>query len=62
MSLWVRPPKHPHIVPFDKIVVDELEGRVLGSRPSTSRVVPLKRTETVYSTSNELNLNLGIAH
>lgn len=23
-------PKHPHIVPFDKIVVDKIEGRCVG--------------------------------
>ncbi|SCO54283.1 unnamed protein product [Fusarium fujikuroi] len=30
MHLWMRLPRHPNIVPFDRVVVDELEGRVVG--------------------------------
>ncbi|KAJ8129783.1 hypothetical protein O1611_g3847 [Lasiodiplodia mahajangana] len=29
MNLWMRLPRHSNIVPFDRIVLDELEGRVV---------------------------------
>ena len=30
LNLWMRLPDHPHIVPFDKLVVDEIARRVVG--------------------------------
>lgn len=30
MILWMRLPEHPNIVPFDRIIVDELENRCVG--------------------------------
>lgn len=30
MYLWMRLPKHPNIVTFDRVVTDELKGRVVG--------------------------------
>ncbi|OAQ62976.1 protein kinase-like protein [Pochonia chlamydosporia 170] len=72
MNLWMRLPKHPHIVPFDKIVVDELEGRLVGFttlyipggtlEENTSRMFKLKWLHQLTSVVDELNLNLGIAH
>ena len=36
MSLWCRL-QHPNIVPFDKVVVDELEGGLVGF---TTKFIP----------------------
>lgn len=30
MNLWMRLPPHPNIVPFDRVVIDELHSRVVG--------------------------------
>lgn len=30
MNIWMRLPRHPNTVPFDRVVTDELEGRVVG--------------------------------
>ncbi|KAM0439694.1 hypothetical protein ACHAPT_000787 [Fusarium lateritium] len=72
MNLWMRLPKHPHIVPFDKIVVDELEGRCVGFtnkyipggtlEDNKSRVFKLKWLLQLTAVIDELNLNMGIAH
>ena len=72
MNLWMRLPKHPHIVSFDKIVVDELEGRCIGFTTAyipggtigenKTRVFKLKWLRQLTSVIDELNLNLGIAH
>lgn len=71
MSLWCRL-KHPNIVPFDKVVIDELEGCLVGF---TSKFIPggtleenktrgfkLKWLHELTEVVDELNLNLGIAH
>lgn len=72
MNLWMRLPKHPHIVPFDKIVVDELEGRFIGFttvyipggtfQENQNRTFKLKWLLQLISVVDELNLNLGISH
>lgn len=73
MNLWMRLPKqHPNIVSFDKIVVDELEGRCVGFTTkyiaggtldeNKSRVFKLKWLHQLIAVIDELNLNLGIAH
>ncbi|KAH7162043.1 hypothetical protein B0J13DRAFT_430467 [Dactylonectria estremocensis] len=72
MNLWMRLPKHPNIVPFDKIVVDELEHRCIGFTSvfipggtlehNTTRVFKLKWLLQLIDVIDELNLNLGIAH
>lgn len=72
MNLWMRLPKHPHIVSFDKIVVDELEGRCVGFtteyipggtlEDNKSRIFKLKWLLQLIAVIDELNLNLGIAH
>lgn len=64
--------KHPHIVPFDKIVVDEIQGRCVGFttkhisggtlEENKTRVFKLKWLHQLISVIDELNLNLGIAH
>ncbi|KAG5766695.1 hypothetical protein H9Q72_005263 [Fusarium xylarioides] len=48
MNPWMRLPHHPNIVPFDQVVVDELEGRIVGF--TSDYVVDV------------LNLECGIAH
>ena len=49
-NLWMRLPRHPNIVSFDRIVVDELEGRIVGF---TNNYVP-GRTVLVHCFRVEL--------
>lgn len=68
----MRLPKHPHIVPFMNIVVDELEGRFVGFttkyipggtlEENKSRPFKLRWLRQLMNVIDELNLNLGIAH
>lgn len=30
LNIWIRLPPHPNIVLFDRVVLDEFEGRVIG--------------------------------
>lgn len=72
MSLWMRLPRHPNIVPFDRIVVDELEGRVVGFtnnyvpggslEENKSRVFRLEWLQQLIKVVDDLNLRYGIAH
>lgn len=72
MNLWMRLPRHPNIVPFDRIVVDELEGRVVGFTNSyvpggsleenKSRVFRLEWLQQLIKVVDDLNLRYGIAH
>ncbi|KAF5714649.1 kinase-like domain-containing protein [Fusarium globosum] len=72
MNLWMRLPKHSHIAAFDKIVVDEIEGRCVGFtteyipggtlEENKSRTFKLKWLTQLIAVVDELNLNLGVAH
>ncbi|RWA05819.1 hypothetical protein EKO27_g9282 [Xylaria grammica] len=72
MNLWMRLPRHPNIVPFDKIVLDELEGRVVGFTNSyipggsleenKSRVFKLEWLKQLIDVVDLLNLRYGIVH
>ncbi|KAG7431471.1 CBL-interacting protein kinase 2 [Fusarium oxysporum f. sp. raphani] len=72
MNLWMRLPCHPNIVPFDQVVVDELEGRIVGFtsnyvpggnlEENKSRVFKLKWLQQLIKVVDELNLGHGIAH
>ncbi|KAI1746240.1 kinase-like domain-containing protein [Xylaria scruposa] len=72
MNLWMRLPRHSNIVPFDKIVLDELEGRVVGFTNSyvpggnleenISRVFKLKWLKQLIEVVDLLNLRYGIVH
>ncbi|KAI0534519.1 hypothetical protein GGR58DRAFT_482493 [Xylaria digitata] len=72
MNLWMRLPRHPNIVPFDKIVLDELEGRVVGFTSSyvpggnleenKSRVFKLEWLKQLIEVVDLLNLRYGIVH
>ncbi|KAF5018329.1 hypothetical protein F66182_9690 [Fusarium sp. NRRL 66182] len=72
MNLWMRLPKHPHIVAFDSIIVDELEGRCIGFtteyvpggtlEENKCRVFKFRWLTQLIAVIDELNLNLGIAH
>ncbi|KAI0842938.1 kinase-like domain-containing protein [Hypoxylon sp. FL0890] len=72
MNLWMRLPRHPNIVPFDRVVIDELEGRVVGFtnnyvsggslEENKSRVFKLKWLQQLIQTVDDLNLRYGIAH
>lgn len=68
----MRLPKHPNIVPFHSIVVDELEGRFVGFtsvyipggtlEENNTRTFKLKWLHQLINVIDELNLNLGISH
>ncbi|KAG7405049.1 CBL-interacting serine/threonine-protein kinase 20 [Fusarium oxysporum f. sp. rapae] len=72
MNLWMRLPKHPHIVAFDKNIVDKLEARCVGFtteyapggtlEENKCRTFKLKWPTELVTVIDELNLNLGIAH
>lgn len=71
MSLWCRL-QHPNIVPFDKVVVDELEGCFVGFtskyipggtlEENKTRVFKLKWLHQLTKVVDDLNLKFGIAH
>ncbi|KAI1042792.1 hypothetical protein LB505_001075 [Fusarium chuoi] len=72
MNLWMRLPRHPNIVPFDRVVVDEFEGRVVGFtsnyvpggnlEENKSRGFKLKWLQQLIEVIDDLNLEHGIAH
>ncbi|KAI1775487.1 kinase-like domain-containing protein [Hypoxylon cercidicola] len=72
MNLWMRLPRHPNIVPFDRVVIDELEGHMVGFtndyisggslEENKPRVFKLKRLEQLVQVVDDLNLRYGIAH
>lgn len=72
MSLWMRLPRHPNIVSFDRVVIDELEGRVVGFtsdyvpggnlEENKSRIFKLKWLQQLIKVVDDLNLEYGIAH
>jgi serine/threonine protein kinase len=72
MNLWMRLPRHPNIVPFDRVVIDELEGGVVGFtniyvpggnlEENKSRVFKLKWLRQLIEVADELNLVYGISH
>lgn len=72
MNLWMRLPPHPNIVPFDRLVLDELHGRVVGFTSlyipggtlseNKSRTFKLKWLRQLTCVIDDLNLKYGIAH
>lgn len=72
MNLWMRLPRHPNMVPFDRVVVDEIEGRVVGFtdeyfpggtlEDNTTRVFQLEWLRQLIRAVDDLNLRYGIAH
>ncbi|KAJ0158776.1 hypothetical protein CTA2_10929 [Colletotrichum tanaceti] len=72
MNLWMRLPKHPNIVPFDRLVLDELHGHVVGFtsvyipggtlEDNRSRVFKLEWLEQLTRVVDDLNLKHGIMH
>lgn len=74
LNIWMRLPSHPFIVPFDRLVVDELEGRevVVGFtsvyisggtvEENTSRIFKLKWLKQLFCAVDDLNLKYGIHH
>ncbi|OAQ99879.1 hypothetical protein LLEC1_07008 [Akanthomyces lecanii] len=71
MSLWCRL-EHPTIVPFDSVIVDEVEGHVVGFtskyiaggtlEENHSRIFKLKWLHQLMDVVDDLNLHLGVAH
>ncbi|KAF6791390.1 hypothetical protein CSOJ01_14369 [Colletotrichum sojae] len=72
MNLWMRLPRHPHVVPFDRVVVDELDGNVIGFTSvcipggtldaNRLRVFKLKWLEQLTRVVDDLNLKHGFMH
>jgi len=74
LNIWMRLPSHPFIVPFDRIVVDELEGRqvVIGFTSvyvpggtvdeNTSLTFKLKWLNQLTYVFDDLNFKYGIQH
>lgn len=74
MQISMRLPPHPNIVPFDRVVTEELEGRpvVLGFTTrfipggtvcdNVSRVFKLKYLEQLLNVIDDLNLKYGVEH
>lgn len=74
LNIWMRLPPHPFIVPFDRLVADELEGRevVVGftsvyipggtMEENTTRIFKLKWLKQLISVVDDLNFKYGIQH
>ncbi|KAF2972955.1 hypothetical protein GQX73_g621 [Xylaria multiplex] len=73
MNLWMRLPlHHPNLVPFDRLVLDELNGSVVGFTnlyvlggtldENKSRVFKLKYLKQLTHVVDDLNLEYGIMH
>ncbi|KAM5356871.1 hypothetical protein ACJ41O_003517 [Fusarium nematophilum] len=72
MNLWMRLPPHPNIVSFDRLVLDEKEGRVVGFttvfipggtlEENKSRVFKLQWLKQLTAVVDDLNLKYGIMH
>ncbi|KAG8418349.1 hypothetical protein J3458_005770 [Metarhizium acridum] len=72
MNLWMRLPQHPNIVPLDRLVLDEVNGRVVGFTTlyipggtlskNKSRTFKLKWLRQLTCVIDDLNLKHGIAH
>ncbi|KAI5464911.1 hypothetical protein BGZ63DRAFT_378981 [Mariannaea sp. PMI_226] len=72
MNLWMRLPPHPNLVPFDRLVLDELHGHVVGFTSlyipggtigeNKSRTFKLKWLRQLTCVIDDLNLKYGIAH
>ncbi|KAI2083893.1 hypothetical protein LOZ36_005287 [Ophidiomyces ophidiicola] len=65
-------PKHPHLISFDRVVLDDAEARILGFtipyiaggtlETNTSRVFRLEWLKQLTDVVDYLNLDLGILH
>ncbi|KAK6225271.1 Serine/threonine-protein kinase Nek4 [Colletotrichum tabaci] len=72
MNLWMRLPKHPNIVLFDRLVLDKLNGHVVGFtsvyipggtiEDNRSRVFKLEWLKQLTRVVDDLNLKHGIMH
>lgn len=71
-NLWMRLPTHSNLVPFDRLVLDELHGHVVGFTSlyipggtiseNKSRAFKLEWLRQLTSVIDDLNLKYGIAH
>ncbi|KAI5459882.1 kinase-like domain-containing protein [Mariannaea sp. PMI_226] len=72
MNILMRLPRHPNLVPFDKVVLDELTGRVVGFtinyitggtlEENISRTFKLKYLNQLFGVVDDLNLKHGLSH
>ncbi|UKZ57296.1 hypothetical protein TrVGV298_011149 [Trichoderma virens] len=72
LNLWMRLPPHPNLVPFDRLVLDELCHNVVGFTSlyipggtidkNNSRTFKLKWLQQLICVIDDLNLKYGIAH
>lgn len=72
LNLWIRLPSHPNIVPFDRVVLDEHYGNVVGFtnlyipggtlEENRAGVFKLKWLQQLMQVVDDLNLRWGIWH
>ncbi|KAH8129127.1 hypothetical protein FP744_10005103 [Trichoderma asperellum] len=72
LNVWIRLSHHPNIVPIDKIVLDEIYGRIVGFttpyipggslEDNPSRGFKLKWLKQLIQVVDDLNLKHGIVH
>lgn len=72
INIWIRLPPHPNIVPFDRLVLDELHGGVVGFtslyipggqlEENKSRTFKLEWLRQLTCVIDDLNLKYGVAH
>ncbi|KAI9150708.1 hypothetical protein HJFPF1_10484 [Paramyrothecium foliicola] len=72
MNLWMRIPTHPHIVPFDRVVIDEVEARIVGFtnqyfpggtlEENKRRKFRFEWLEQLIKVVDDLNFKYSIAH
>lgn len=72
MNMWMRLPRHPNIVPFDRVVIDQPEGRVVGFtnhyvsggtlEENKPRAFKLKWLQQLIEVVDLLKLEYGVAH
>jgi hypothetical protein len=72
MNLWLRLSHHPNIISIDRLVLDEVQGGVVGFttlfipggtlEDNVSRTFKLKWCRQLMAVVDDLNLRYGIAH
>ncbi|KAI9149655.1 hypothetical protein HJFPF1_11710 [Paramyrothecium foliicola] len=72
MNIWMRLPSHSNIVPFDRVVLDEIDGRVIGFtnqyfaggslEENDKRTFQFEWLQQLIHVVDDLNLKYSIAH
>lgn len=72
LNIVMRLPRHPNIIPFDKLVLDRVQGRIVGFttpyihggtlNTNSSRLFKLRWLRQLTQAVDDLNLKYGIMH